>query len=590
MVALSPVRASASRSSTRTVHETPRESTKKAAPPAPARTSAAAQIAAPPTATSRPSREVGLDARRAHSGNLATTHLRARLDEGLARGRAEPTGRVDRLAPRGPVALGQGRVSDVTTRPGADPAAPRSRRISVDDPLALAGDAPSTGRLGHPSLRRDLGKLGAGDAGRAVGEALRDRAGGRLPNSPEGFRENADGSHTFHGTSGDDHYTVAEAKNGTVTVTNDTTGATYSLTAAEAAQGVTIAAGAGDDRVSLDDSVRTPLKLEGGSGDDRLDASAARGDVQIEGGSGDDTLRGGAGNDAIAGGSGDDRIVGGEGNDQLLGQDGDDTLSGMDGDDYVQGGAGADRARGGEGSDAIYADRDDTHIDAGNDEAVDLIVAEQGSVAPTRIGATDQIHEFDPEATDAWLEAHPELAIDGSDDFVARTRADLGVMLGTTQGRGLLDDLAAGLRDDGDVLTLREKPLEDGAGGLHRGSTDEIEVGQWSETYADGTQRMPLPVLFHELVHAYQNHVSGYPEGSTRHENGSDVRNTELQATGLPWYDEHGDLHPANELPYTDNQFREELGLAPRTRYGAGDGAPTEHVAGDSDGCCDHAH
>ncbi len=521
-------------------------------------TTTAAPTATPVAApTARPTRETSLDTRRAVLGSASAAHLRAQLDTRLPGSARDVTGARP---------LGVAPTGDGSTRGG--------RRVSVDDPLAarIAADNPRDPlRPLHPSMRRGVGG--------AVAELGAELAGRGLPKAkPEGFSENADGSHTFTGSRGDDRYTVAQASDGSMMVTNDDTGAVYMLTADEAAHGVTVQAGAGDDRVVVDASVTTPLHIKGGTGDDRINARAAAGDVQLEGGSGDDRLLGGAGGDAISGGSGDDYIDGGAGNDQLLGQDGDDRLLGQEGEDFIQGGDGADRAAGGKGADAIYADRHDTRIDAGKDDDVDLIVAEQGSIDPTRVSAGDQVHEYDPEEVDAWLEANPEIAIEGSDDFEARTRADLGVMLTTEQGRGLLNDLAGALEADGETLTLAEKPLEDGAGGTHSSSDERIEVGQWSEIYPDGTHRMPLPVLFHELVHAYQNHVSGYPEGSSVHENGREVDNDELQATGLPWYDASGKLHPANELPYTDNQFREELGLPPRTRYGAGEGAPTGYA------------
>ncbi len=81
--------------------------------------------------------------------------------------------------------------------------------------------------------------------------------------------------------------------------------------------------------------------VAGGSGADRLTATAAAG-VELVGNSGDDELFAPNGSGTVQGGNGDDEITGGDGADVLDGGLGDDTVDGLGGGDQVRGGAGAD--------------------------------------------------------------------------------------------------------------------------------------------------------------------------------------------------------------------------------------------------------
>jgi Ca2+-binding RTX toxin-like protein len=97
----------------------------------------------------------------------------------------------------------------------------------------------------------------------------------------------------------------------------------------------------------------TPWLLNGGAGNDFIDASAAVGDVTLIGGDGDDTLRSGRGDDLLNGGDGNDLLLAAAGNDRLLGGSGLDTLDGGDGDDTLFGQVGNDVLRGGKGNDQL---------------------------------------------------------------------------------------------------------------------------------------------------------------------------------------------------------------------------------------------
>lgn len=105
--------------------------------------------------------------------------------------------------------------------------------------------------------------------------------------------------------------------------------------------------------------------LTGGSGNNRIDASAFTGPTTLEGGDGDDVLIGGSHNDKILDtGSGNDRLEGNAGSDILIAGRGRDTALGGDGNDFVlgnggsgdqlSGGAGADVINGGGGTDFLF--------------------------------------------------------------------------------------------------------------------------------------------------------------------------------------------------------------------------------------------
>lgn len=422
-----------------------------------------------------------------------------------------------------------------------------------------------------------------------------------------------DGSQVFTGTEGDDTYTVSQNAGGDLVVRNEGSGTDFTLAAADISSGVTLQGLGGDDRFTVEDSVRADLTIRGGSGEDEIDGRLARGNLTLHGGSGDDVLRGGRRDDQIRGGLGNDRIYGGDGDDQLhgnggddvvfgglgddqlIGHSGDDSLNGGGGDDFIMGRTGADRLSGGTGSDNIYADADDTRIAAGStydpaaggitdDGAVDLIVAEDGAPATRGAGTEDVTVNYDRQAVDDYLRAHPELQAGTSGDdlsFRERIRADIGAMLSTPEGRGLLDDLTAAAAAAGETITLTE--LEGRPGGTYNRGTNVATSGSWAATYRDGANRHPLPVLYHELVHAYQDLVSGFPAGDTNFGNNAagnpvNIPNREREATGLPWMDSTGTVRGGNELPYTDNAFRRALGLPERSSYGGESGAPQGFV------------
>jgi Ca2+-binding RTX toxin-like protein len=121
---------------------------------------------------------------------------------------------------------------------------------------------------------------------------------------------------------------------------------------------LTVDAGNGNDRVSINtpDRGRTgqfALIVDGGVGNDYVDASKADISVALFGGSGNDTLIGGRRNDLLVGGDGNDLLAGGNGDDLMVGGSGNDTLLGGAGNDVLVGGSGHDLLNGGSGYDKI---------------------------------------------------------------------------------------------------------------------------------------------------------------------------------------------------------------------------------------------
>src|SRR5581483_3167909 len=116
---------------------------------------------------------------------------------------------------------------------------------------------------------------------------------------------------------------TAKVQNGTLTVTG-TAGADVIGLSSPGTTATSLDIDVGEDGTvdfSFDRSTFTSIVVNGGAGDDVLDASRLflAGPITLNGGAGDDTLRGGDGNDLLNGGPGD-------GSDTVEGQGGHDVL------------------------------------------------------------------------------------------------------------------------------------------------------------------------------------------------------------------------------------------------------------------------
>jgi hypothetical protein len=100
------------------------------------------------------------------------------------------------------------------------------------------------------------------------------------------------------------------------------------------------------------------VNVDGGPGNDSLEAGAGEFPDVLLGGPGDDDFLPLGGNDLIRGGPGKDGAPGGPGNDRMYGDSGADVLFGEGGIDRIYGGSGNDRING--GGFAFGTDRRDT--------------------------------------------------------------------------------------------------------------------------------------------------------------------------------------------------------------------------------------
>lgn len=114
---------------------------------------------------------------------------------------------------------------------------------------------------------------------------------------------------------------------------------------------VVVDGGIGFDRVIVTDATGITLntgawkgveRINGLTGNDKIDASGLIDQIVLVGSDGDDVLTGGEAGDVLYGGADDDLLSGASGNDALIGSLGSDTIDGGAGDDFYLGGAGAD--------------------------------------------------------------------------------------------------------------------------------------------------------------------------------------------------------------------------------------------------------
>ncbi len=107
----------------------------------------------------------------------------------------------------------------------------------------------------------------------------------------------------------------------------------------------------GDDKIIVNTGslALAGIRIDGGAGNDIIDASGYQGVVMVSGGPGHDTITGGSNNDLLEGNEGDDTITGGPGNDKINGGDGNDRIFGNEGDDGIIKSLGYDTIDGGSG-------------------------------------------------------------------------------------------------------------------------------------------------------------------------------------------------------------------------------------------------
>lgn len=161
------------------------------------------------------------------------------------------------------------------------------------------------------------------------------------------------------GTTGDQHI-ILEADGDAGTLLNDGGLGTFeSLSFASSSGTFRIVSGSGNDTIvvrDLDATFAAELSIDGGAGNDQLDASEYDLSVALLGGPGNDVLRGGTS---------------------------DDLLDGGDGDDLLDGGLGSDAMDGGAGTDNLIANTDDGVATIGEDGILELVSTFTAPVSAT---------------------------------------------------------------------------------------------------------------------------------------------------------------------------------------------------------------
>ncbi len=394
-------------------------------------------------------------------------------------------------------------------------------------------------------------------------------------------------------------------------------------------QGLVIKTNGGNDKVIVENSVTNRLDIDGGDGDDYLQAGGGRSRVYGQGGNdfiqlgsglgyaegndGDDTIKNGTGNAVIYGNNGNDRLYarpgaankqtymdGGNGNDMLFAGSGHTVLHGGNGDDQL---VGADRTTfyTGKGNDRIWNNQPQDRIYAG---ANDHFQRNQGStfteVKPSTAG------------TEAYKVPRPKDSTAQQDkDFRQRVDDDIEFLRSSPVGQQALtemDKLAASSNTH-----VRIRPAQSGGSYYEFGSrelnnmTDKEFANVKGSNFGEITQgvpgsradlatiyydrasvlenadrtntAVPMTALFHEMAHAYNGatgtFVAGksteYPKPGESH----DIDNLEYQAIGIPNGGQAFDLDNdpstpptnTNPEPFTENSFNEEMGKPLRQFY-----------------------
>ena len=136
-----------------------------------------------------------------------------------------------------------------------------------------------------------------------------------------------------------------------VKVTGTLNGVSVNKTFKQTLTGIQIMTGAGNDSITISDSITLPTLVNAGAGVDNVKGGG--GSDVIFGGAGDDTINAAGGDDTVDAGDGNDSVTGGLGRDLLWGGNGDDTIQGGDGNDFLIGGLGADSLYGQNGFDIL---------------------------------------------------------------------------------------------------------------------------------------------------------------------------------------------------------------------------------------------
>ena len=318
-------------------------------------------------------------------------------------------------------------------------------------------------------------------------------------------------------------------------------------------------------------------EIHGNAGDDLI--ITGNEDASIYGEDGNDTILSGNGDNYIEGGKGNDNIIAGNGNNIIYGLDGNDSISAGNGNNYIDGGQGNDFINVGKGKNTIFGGKGFDFINARNSS---------GKVFDDNYGMINASKNMDVKRYDSSNSSNlgKSINIEGSDDFKMRVESDLEALRATDSGKKLLSELDK----SGKTVTIDQTNAENGYTSVSKSENDKRFItpdGQRGEgtnatisynpSFRGTKDYVPIGILFHEGVHAYNDVTGTMQPGKQAQENedGSsrNVYKCERQCVGLSIEDGIEVTHPdgtisaGNPEGLTENAIRAELGLEERTRY-----------------------
>ena len=344
----------------------------------------------------------------------------------------------------------------------------------------------------------------------------------------------------------------------------------------------TLYGGDGEDLIEVKGSGNN--EIHGEADNDRIQVQG-RGHNKIYGGDGNDYMQGGNGNDYIDGGDGNDVIYGLDGNDTILGGAGNDYIDGGKDDDFLFGGGGENIISGGKGTDQIYGNY-----------GSDVII--NGEVLKT-LNSKDKIHTYDSNNSNI-ANLGESIKIKGNKAFQARVESDLETLKALPSGLKMLEELdktgkkvtIIPLQEDSAFASPcnKESVCANPNGTPNSGTNSRIEYNEsFSLTNHSEDDLPPIGVLFHEMAHAYNYATGTFLKSNTDATEDSKYKNSkeracEHQAVGLPIKNLYNPVtkqsvkqepikHPDGTISYnnpkglSENDLREDLNLAPRTKY-----------------------
>lgn len=376
----------------------------------------------------------------------------------------------------------------------------------------------------------------------------------------------------------------------------------------------------GNDLVQVADDVTRPILIDTGDGDDSIWAGGGysrifaglgndtiltrRGFSYIEAGDGADqvialgdgdmTVYAGPGNDKVIAGAGTAFINGGDDDDYLIGGRAHNVLIGGPGNDALHAGAGSNAVYTGDGLDVVTALKPEDKVYANPNSglsAAGQFIAHgltSADILPACVHPQAMVTDITPQSL-----SHSGVRVIGSLQFQQRVNDDLHLLASSPKGQKMFEALYAAEQLSGTPINIYE--LQDETNGMFvprnhsnpqsyiQGNTPGAPSYGGSVYYNPtfiGNRMVNLPLLYHELCHAY-NIVTGTTlpgeseDGIDGNKPRPTISNHELQAVGLPTnatpfdFDNDPSTPPTDTNPpaFTENGIREELGMPLRKQY-----------------------